>query len=520
MGSCITKKDSMNKKKLLYDDFQPLRVASMYVDIGESIDKTKKITVIVDYFMNTYYGSNLDVMCLQGIRSYKTLREIITEFKSRVFDDDNIYLEYYPDIEPISEEYNWSTSDVNEVKYYDKLIITRHGILNAGTCKLSSLKNDNMFRDNLYGNTGTNVLNFNNVKNNINSINYNDLIDPTDSINSSNYNGYEHAQFVNINVDGTCISIYNIELKSDVKGIRNHKERKKQLDVLTKHINMNKTFCLNETSRTYKYGDHTLVAQYRDIHIVTGMFHINETRNDEINPEYLKMLNTLQCIDTHTWDRMFRKTKKRHYSNIRYGKDNYTLMITTPSIYAENMDNHLINNMNVSPSDKSKKIFQNYKTLITNSSIMINSVDMNYFTSYPLDTLFMILQPMIKVNERESTSYFTRKAIGNYDIKNNKTKIIKPNTVYRRKLKITEDSKILDNISNKLIDKDVYIPNIKTNKDILLRSIDININDDINETDSNIEDDDYEYYSNYDDSELVNEYSDEHAVTQLRELVK
>jgi hypothetical protein len=441
----------------------------MYVDIGESIDKSKKIKVIVDYFMSKYYDYGIDVMCLQGIQSYSILREIITEFKERVNECDSMYLEYYPDIKPIKDEYNWSTTNVHETVVYDKLTITRHRILNSGTCSLDLSDGDNVY--------GYDKIKLSRVLPTI------PLIDTHVNASESDYiyDGYKYAQIINLNVDGTYVSIYNIELKHDVKGIRNHRERKRQLDMLRDHINTNKLLSAKIQSRIFKYGDHKLVSHYRDIHIVTGMFHINEMRNDDINQEYVKMIKTLQCVDTHRWDRMFRQKKKRHYSNIRFTKDSYTLMITTSDIHADNQVNSNIKDNTVT---KSEKLFEQYHTLIANSSIMVNSVDMNYFTNYPLDTLLMIYQPQIGTHENNTNNH-----TNDHFIRKHVDRIINDNKHIRYMGDLNSTTQVFDtnNIYNENV---VYKNNI--HKD--------NIHKDNIHKDNTSDIDDYSEYDGIDDA--------------------
>ena len=154
MGACGSRTMSESND---YSNFCPLRVATLYADLGESINKKKKIKAMIEYFMHDYYGHKLDVLCLQGIKSYKILKEIIGEFKAYIdeYNDkyakngQDIYLEYFPDIEikEANDIMQWSTSETEETNFYDKLIITRHEILSKGTPALG-------LRDNGFANGG------------------------------------------------------------------------------------------------------------------------------------------------------------------------------------------------------------------------------------------------------------------------------------------------------------------------------------------------------------------------------
>ena len=360
-------------------DFCPLRIASIYIDLGESINKTKKIKAMVEYFMHDYYGYKIDVLCMQGIKSYKILKELVREFKTYIteYNDKNakngkdIYLEYFPDIEikEAKNEMEWSTSETEETDFYDKLIITRHEILSKATPPLGVRDNGmhdymaNSYTNQEFLNRGENIM-FN-----------------RDSDNT--YDGRRHIQVVNLNVNGTYISLYNVELKSDVKGIRSNKERKSQIFDLKELINQNATNAKDDRVREFEYGDDKYIAHNRNIHIITGMFNINEMRNDEFNPEYVRTMKVLDGLDTHRWIMAFRNRVKPESTNISYSKNSYTLLISHPILDVADLQG------------KAKTLYQEYKTLITSSIIMRNSVDMSYFTNYPIDTLFMIYKPKL-----------------------------------------------------------------------------------------------------------------------------
>ena len=227
MGNC--NKTSNKNTNDIYNDFCPYRIATLYADIDETINKKKKISAIVEYFMRSYYGYNIDVLCIQGIHGYKILKEIIYAFKKRInqYNDENtmgynkaIYLEYYPDIDCSKFENKgiyWSTSETDiNIKYHDKLIISRHGILQSADIQIGrkytnripnmDIINNSQKREHMH--VTTNILN-----------------NESDDI----YNDYKYMQIVNINVDGILVSVYNVELESDNIGISNNKERKIQL---------------------------------------------------------------------------------------------------------------------------------------------------------------------------------------------------------------------------------------------------------------------------------------------------
>jgi hypothetical protein len=373
-------RNSKNSNSSINSDFCPLRVASIYVDLGESINKKKKIQAMVEYIMHDYYGYKIDVLCIQGIKSYKILKEMIREFKSYMLkyndkhakNGQDVYLEYFPDIEITEnkDDMNWSTSETEETDFYDKLIITRHKILSKATPALG-------VRDD-----GVNGYSYTHSYPNQEFLKRGDTImynRDSDSV----YDGRRHIQVANLNVNGTYVSIYNVELKSDVKGIRSSKERKAQIFDLKELINQNTENSKDDRVREFEYGDDKYVAHNRNLHIVTGMFHINEMRNDELNPEYIRTVKVLEGLDTHRWVMSFRNRVNPESTNIKFSKDSYTMMISRPILDTADLQG------------KARSIYQEHKTLIISSIIQRNSVDMSYFTNYPLDTLFMIYKPKI-----------------------------------------------------------------------------------------------------------------------------
>jgi hypothetical protein len=368
-NSCRTDKISTSN----YGDFCPLRIATLYADIDESINKRKKIDTIVEYFMRPYYGYNLDILCIQGIRNYKILKEIILAFKKRLeqYNDDNrawfgktIYLEYYPDIDSDKLHDNdlyWSTSESdNEIHYYDKLIVSRHNILQSANVHIGTNKSDYDTNDN------TNFLRPNN----------------NDSDDISNI--YKYVQVVNLNIDGTFLSLYNIELEDDSIGISNNKERGKQIQEIKKIIDCNRKKFVEARMRQFVHGDNTYIASNRDLHIITGMFHINEIKNGSLNTEYNRTLHTLNSLDTHKWVAALRKETLPTTTNTRFTKDIYTMLVSQNLMAYQDI------------SIKSQKLFEEHKTVIISSNITKNHVDMNQFTNYPEDTVFMLYKPNIK----------------------------------------------------------------------------------------------------------------------------
>lgn len=392
-------------------DFCPLRIATLYADIDESINKKKKIETIVEYFMRPYHGYNLDVLCIQGIRNYKILKEIVSAFKHKIqkFNDDNhigyekaIYLEYYPDIEcndkPNENDLYWSTSESEgDGSYYDKLIVSRHGILQSADVQIGTDKR-------------TEIDNLDNTDSNDASL----MINNNDSDEISNM--YKYIQVVNLNVDGTFVSLYNVELEEDTIGISNNKERRKQIRDIKHIIELNRKKGLETEARQFVHGDSTYIASNRDIHIVVGMFHINELKNGATGSEYNKTVLALNAFDVHRWIAVLRKETTPTDTNVRFTKDTFTFLISKD----------LATNQTV-PQDttlKSQKLFEDHKMVIINSNINKHLVDMNQFTNYPEDTIFMLYKPNIELFEERRLSQKTNDHKKTPLVQNNPTRFM------------------------------------------------------------------------------------------------
>jgi hypothetical protein len=356
-----------------YNDFCPLRIVTLNADIDESINKKSKIDSIIEYFMKPYNGYYIDVMCIQGIRNVRIIKEIVSSFKHRIekYNDDirisfgkSIYLEYFPDITVSDKNDNdiyWSTSESGDnITYYDKLIISRHSILQSADVPICGNKSD--------------IFHKNDIKLMTNTIDSDDIS-----------NMYKYIQIVNLNVDGTFVSIYNIELGYDSIGISNTKERRQQIHDIKNIIDANRIHSLNEETRQFIYGDNTFISCNRDIHIVTGIFHINEIKNSTLSSEYIRLCTSLNCLDMHRWIASLRKDTQFYESNVRFTKDTYTMLIS------KNVTTH------PDSMSRSQKLFEVHKCVIINSTIPKHIVDMNQFSNYPEDTIIMMYRPNIEL---------------------------------------------------------------------------------------------------------------------------
>jgi len=448
MGLCHSK----NNKNDAYHDFCKLRVSTLYADLDESINKKKKIIGIVEYFMDKYFDYNIDIICIQGINGINIIIELIDAFKKKIneYNDKiighkNIYLNFYPDIEiQTNNSYYMSTCEYNkDSKYCNKLIVSKHPFLQTSNIEICCKDNMN--------------------KHSLSSSSYFDKSPKTKLSNNDsdeNINIRKYMQLVNVNVDGTIVSVYNVELEPDSTGISNIKERRLQLHNIINHVMINKENLMDDNMRKFVYDDMTYIATNRDIHIITGMFHINEIKNGTLNQEYIKMNKILNSLDINRWIKCLRNNDENTVSNIKLTKDVYTFLISKDII-----DIHDISN-------KSQKLFEKHKTVIISSNIIKNSINMNKFTYYPEDTVLMIYKPNILINNNinsitkfiDNVHYenITKKKVyfdnNKYiELSNKKNNVI--NSMKNNKFndKINNNNNIFNNINEKIKNKTIDI---------------------------------------------------------------
>lgn len=455
MGGIFSKNEVAPPVSSGNGDFYPLRIATLNADIDESINKKSKINTMIEYFMKSYNGYHLDVICIQGIRNILILKELLIAFKQRIEKynkkakngKNKLILEYFPDIDTSNNTNDnnmyWSTNELeNDNLYYDKLIISRHSILQSADVPIGDTKSD------MFNSDADKVM--------INTT--------TDSDDVSNLCKY--IQVVNLNVKGTFVSIYNIELEDDSIGISNTHERRKQINDIKKIIDMNRLRSLSDEVRQFTKDDTTYVACNRDIHIVMGTFHINKIKNGVLSSEYNRMCTSLNALDTHGWIASLRKDKKFYESNVRFTKDAYTLLIskgitTHPDI-----------------TTRSYKLYDLHKVVIVNSNIPRHIVDMNQFTNYPEDTTIMITKP----EEHKYTNKHSRTTFRRLQSKSTST-----HTIPKFKNEPINESVPIINI----ISDDTTVPLPTTTENISVSNIEncnitVNVNVNVN-SDDNIE---------------------------------
>ena len=329
MGICKSKSD------ITHNELFPFRIATIHVDIDDTINKKHKINTLIEYFMKPYFNNYIDILCIQGIQNFHILKEILNAFKEcieiyNMIHKKNIYLEYYPDIKRTYK--TCSTEYDLQPEYHNKIIISRHTILQSSDVHMKHAKD-------------------------------------------------KYIQLINIHVNGVYMSIYNIDLKEDSNGINNSKDRHIQLNEIAKIIEINKQNAAHDAYRQYQYGDATYIARDRNIHIVAGIYNIDKFKNSQLSSEYIKISSILGGIDINQWIMNVKKDNTQYHTNTRFTKNTFTFLICK--------------NNQIDDVEFIKNIFNNHKMLILNSTIATHIIDMNQFINYPEDTLFMLYKPQI-----------------------------------------------------------------------------------------------------------------------------
>ncbi len=328
--------------------FHTVRIGSLNVNMYDSAHREKQIESIVRYYASIYQSNSLDVLCLQGIRRYCTLKKIIVsirQYQASIGQSNNLH--FYPDINDIdTNESRISVTTSDEIgELFDKLIITRHEILQCGVFSLRD-------RDR-----------------------------PSDCSSVNGCNDIS-VQLINLCIYGYCVSLYNIDLSENCIGIGNAKDRAQEIIALKRIIERNKTECSNKYIRMYTLNGTEYTAINKNIHIVVGSFHVNRTLNDVINKEYINMLQLLNSFDIHAWIYLLKHKSIDCTTSLRNYTDSYILMHT-------NIANE-INDNKLNFDDKNKLIINTHCMLFTNALVLKKYIDMSYFINYPLEITFVL----------------------------------------------------------------------------------------------------------------------------------
>jgi hypothetical protein len=161
-------------------------------------------------------------------------------------------------------------------------------------------------------------------------------------------------------------------------------------------INNNRELLLNEDNRYYEYNGQKYIAVNKNIHFITGIFHINYIKNNNINNEYLSIIDCLNGIDIHSYiTNIKKKNIINEFTNIKFTKNSY-IFLSSPEI--ENINK-------ITDMEKlSIEIYEKHKITFISSNIMKKHVDMNQFSNYPIDTVLLITKSKQKIYKKKYTN--------------------------------------------------------------------------------------------------------------------
>jgi hypothetical protein len=342
-------------------DMIPFKICSFYANTTNTFSIKNNIELILDHFFLLTNGHSIDVMCLQGIDSFNSYKDIINGFinklekiknKNKNKNKNNLQLFYYPNLLHITNNL-WNEQNEST---YSKLIISRSESLISLYKKAYIYNDDN--------------------KNNI--------------------------QIININIHNTIISIYNI----DIYNITTNKTLDSICDNINKIIELNcDEINIKINSNQYK----------RNIHLLCGNFGVSEIINNTLSKMYVKLITKLNLIDILKYIAIIRnkylETNKNGvhcvngvngvnseytYSTNIFGTRNNFIMCRTNEFYDTNTNTHTNINTNINENinthtkiiDIGKSIYKKYGIVKVDAFISENFNDS--FLNYPSTIMIFI----------------------------------------------------------------------------------------------------------------------------------
>lgn len=333
MGNISTKKTKLINESKIKNDYINFKVCSFNVRLTQTTNYQEKIKHLINFVVT----SDIDVLCLQGIKDSKILRLISLHIKKYNKRNDNKII-MHPIVDDAFVDLNnqdsddvfdvlkvtWGNSDNTDLSAIDTVILSRYPIITKFQAEVSHI------------------------------------------IKYKNRNFY----IININFHGIIISIYNAMLQNDYIGISNSSVRRNQVSCLLKAINKNISQ-INSDEIYSKYD-------YRNIHIVCCNSDIMELCNNEINNEYLAFTRILNALDTYRYIRTLKNkqaNQAKDSTNVGGTRTNYILLAGLNTKGFETISNI------------GKSLISNNKLLIINASIFR---DITSYEDRPVITHFIL----------------------------------------------------------------------------------------------------------------------------------
>ena len=311
--------DIINFKNVnIPNNYTMIKIVTYNVQLKNSIDMENNINKIVKYIFSTFRNKDIDIMCIQGLDDKHSLYELVTSVKkmSEKYGIDLYFAPEFDDID-ISEkeslrssfQLTWSGSKTKSDKSENditNIIISRHLIVSY-------------------------------------------LYEPLDTLETSLF-VIDGIVLSNINVHNSIISIYNISLSNDIASaqVNNSKKRASELDKVKDIITSNITSITTDD----RFKQYTKT----DINFMVGSFEVTETKNNEINEEYLDITNKFHCADIYR----YQHGDYGGYTNIKNERSDYIMLLLTEDIFDIKGKYHQIMLDIKEPYDVLKLIFKRY----------------------------------------------------------------------------------------------------------------------------------------------------------------
>ena len=320
-------------------NFFNLNICTFNTRLSQSVNYKNKIDELIDFIEK----SDLDIICLQGIRDIKILKIIAK--KLFVFNKESKGTSF--SIFPVIDSFYFQHNDQIDHNSDDIIKITWSNSNDVSLCNIDCL-----------------------------IISKYDIISGT----KSEIRGYEKEKYAfvaNINVRGILVSIYNVSLTGDFIGTTNGPVRKHQIRQLKLIVSANSDKL--KTDNCYSEYDK------KNIHIISCLGCIQELFNGEINDEYLLFTRTLKVIDIYRYIQSLKNVVANNMNdstNIEGYRSNYMLL------YCEDLQ---------TPNQISEKIYNDHKIVIINSII---TKLLKSYEDYPVITTFLVEKSMLNISRR------------------------------------------------------------------------------------------------------------------------
>lgn len=307
------------------NNYTMVKIVTYNVQLKNSINIDNHIHKIGQYILGTFRDKDIDIMCIQGLDDKYSLYKLITHIKTMGKNND-INLYFAPEFDNINvSEQNSLQSSLN-IAWSD-----------------SKQKSDKGASDNILNNNTTpNIIISRHM-----IISY--LCEPLDTPETSLF-VIDGIVSSNININNNIISIYNISLSNDIISaqINNSEKRKCEMNKV-KDIIVSNHSLISTDDRFRKY-------KKTDINFMVGSFEIVETKNNEINEEYLELTSKFRCADIYR----YQHEEKEGYTNIKNERSDYIMLLLTEDIFDNKGKYHkmILNIKN--PEDAFKLIFDRY----------------------------------------------------------------------------------------------------------------------------------------------------------------